>query len=383
MSLRNALFAVAVIVFIAVQVLAQSTAAVVPVVGSADGINGSHFKTALQLHNASSLREEGQLVFVCPEIESNTESIDYSLAPGETKVYADVVADFRTAGLGSIDIRPLIGPVPAVIARIEGRASGSSPAYTEEEQGIEMSDVITAATTTVLVAPTDLAGSRWNIGLRTFDRGATMKVTVRSANGAVVRSFDKAFAPNSFVHESSAVFLDGNTEAGDSAEIYVSDGSAVIYGATTDNVTQQPALHMSQRINYVHGMAGTSVQMIPTDNPQIFSTPWHGTAWLSGLGNFSAAAEQTVDFSVTPPATSTTATFLFANGDALHLSGSGVSLAPDAQGIVNFEGLFAITSGTGRFANATGTIRFEGGAGITPQLSNGFFTLSGTFNAGQ
>jgi hypothetical protein len=372
---RRILIASAVL-FIAPALMA-ATVAVIPVVGATDGINGSHFATALQLHNPSGAAVTGKLVFVCPDTDLSEESIAYSLAAHETKLYADLLGEFHAKGIGSIDVQPLTGVAPVVVATIEGRAADASHGYVLEEQTIDIDDVVTAGTTTLLVAP-DLTRARWNIGVRTFQRGAAITAIVHAADGSVVRTLEKAFGPNAFVQLPATSFGEGSIADGDSIELLVANGSAIIYGTTTDNTTQQPTLHLAQRIFYVHGSAGTAAEMIPTQNPAVMSTPWHGNAWIAGIGNVSMSAQQTVDFGAVPPRTTTTATFTDANGDQLHMSGDGVSLAPDAQGILNFEGLLNVTGGTGRFADATGMLHLDGGINVPPAPPIGFFALSGT-----
>lgn len=354
---------------------AQSTVAVIPVVGATDGANGSSFKTALTLHNPSAESITGQLVFVCPDVDRET--IQYSLAGHETKVYGDLLASFASSGVGSVDIQPLTGDAPIAVATIEGRSASSAIGYRADESSIGVGNAITAATTTLLVAP-DLRAFRWNIGLRTFDRGAVLTAVQRSSTGSVVRTVEKTFPPNTFLQTGAAAFLGGDVAGGDSIETYVSDGSLILYAAETDNMTQQPVLHFAERVHYVQGYAGTQARVLPTDNPAVMSTPWTGAAWVSGIGNVRMTAEQTIDFSALPPAMVNKSTWRAANGDELYMSGVGVSLAPDAQGVINFEGVSFITGGTGKFAHATGALHFDGGADSSANPGTGFFNISGT-----
>ncbi len=359
-----------------------ATVAVIPVVGSTDGINGSHFATALRLHNPSAATATGKLVFVCPDNDLNQESIDYSLAPNETKLYADLLAELRATGVGSIDIQPKGGVAPVAVATIEGRAAGAANSYRLDEETIDIGDAVTAGTTTMLIAP-DLTRFRWNIGARTFERGAAVTVVVHAADGSAIRTLQKTLPPNAFLQLPAESFAEGTVADGDSIELLVTSGSALVYGATTDNATQQPTLHLAQRVFYIHGSAGSAADLIPTDNPAVMRTPWRGNAWIAGIGNVSITAEQTVDFSALPPKTVTSATFIDVNGDQLRVSGEGVSLAPDAQGILNFEGLMIIDGGTGRFANATGMVRFDGGINMPPAQPIGFCSITGTLKTKQ
>jgi hypothetical protein len=64
-----------------------------------------------------------------------------------------------------------------------------------------------------LITPLDPALTRFNIGVRTLCSGATIQVTVRDANGFVVRT-----------------------------------ASAIVYGSKTDNTTNDPAIQFVRGI---------------------------------------------------------------------------------------------------------------------------------------
>jgi hypothetical protein len=103
----------------------------------------------------------------------------------------------------------------------------------------------------VLVAPIDTTGSRFNIGVRTLGSGATLSVTVKNKDGQTIRTLTKNYPPNFFNQVADREFLESTSGlfANDSVTITVTDGSAFVYGATTDNKTNDPALQQARRIN--------------------------------------------------------------------------------------------------------------------------------------
>jgi hypothetical protein len=100
--------------------------------------------------------------------------------------------------------------------------------------------------TAVLLTPTDVTHTRFNIGVRTLFSGATFTATLRNQDGTVVTSVTKTYAPNYFEQVSVESFLGGVTiGANQMIVIQVSDGSAIIYGSTTDNVTNDPSVQFA------------------------------------------------------------------------------------------------------------------------------------------
>ncbi|HEX8152339.1 MAG TPA: Ig-like domain repeat protein, partial [Thermoanaerobaculia bacterium] len=86
--------------------------AVIPVVGNTPGANGSHFRTTLQLANATGEPMTGALTFT-----SELPAFAYALAPYETRYFDDVLpAAFN--GLTSANVIPGRGPLPIVLAHV-------------------------------------------------------------------------------------------------------------------------------------------------------------------------------------------------------------------------------------------------------------------------
>ncbi len=223
---------------------------VVPVVGSTPGNNGSFFRTGLQLRNAGSAALSGRFVYHPAGVSSHTSdpSVAFSVPAGGTIAYGDVVHEMGVQGLGSLDLMltPASGS-PVIVTRVfnDGGAGGTS-GFNEEAVDPNArgggSPVLTGTTLGVLVAPSDLTRFRYNIGARSLASGVGMTIVVRDAAGASVHILQRSLDPNFFLQQSAADFLGISLEANDSIEIRIDRGSAIVYGATTDNVTNDPSI---------------------------------------------------------------------------------------------------------------------------------------------
>ena len=86
-----------------------------------------------------------------------------------------------------------------------------------------------------------------NIGIRTLLDGVTMTVTVRARDGFMIQSSRRTFPPTYFLQLPLSEFTGGSVLLGDEVvDFDVESGSALIYGAITDNVTQDPSLQIAR-----------------------------------------------------------------------------------------------------------------------------------------
>ena len=224
----------------------------IPVVGSTAGSLGSNFKTSLQLlfGGPGSGSITGKLVFH-PASTSGTSSdptVTYTVAAGQVVTYPDIVATFGRSGLGSVDlITTPAATKPVIITRVYNDAGtlGTS-GLTEDVIDPSDSRVINSGFTAFLITPVDPSKTRFNIGVRTGFSGATMTVTLRDTNGSVIHTVSKSYQPNWFEQVDSTSFL-GGTVIGPNQSILitVSSGSAIVYGATTDNISNDPNIQFA------------------------------------------------------------------------------------------------------------------------------------------
>jgi uncharacterized protein YjdB len=232
---------------------AQAPVPVLTVVGSVPGNFGSYFKTSVQLYNPRSAPVSGRIVFH-PQGVSGTENdpaLAYVIGPGKTLTYADLLPAMGIpSGLGTADL--LADPtsaLPLVLARIfnDGGVSGTTGLA---EEIISSDDALHQGDTGALIAPADLTRFRLNIGIRTLTQGATIAITVRTANGDIVKTTTHTYDPTYFVQISTAALLDGHTlTGGETLTFEITAGTAILYGATTDNTTNDPSVQFARRID--------------------------------------------------------------------------------------------------------------------------------------
>jgi|GEM_PF-307383 len=228
------------------------TLRVLPVVGSVAGGFGSFFKTSVQLYNPKSSTVSGKIVYH-PQGASGSASdpsLAYSIAPGKTLSFADLLPAMGVAGgVGSADVlADATSAIPQVLARVFNDAGILGTTGLAEEQ-VAPGDALTQGSTGALLAPADAAKFRLNIGVRTLEAGAAMNITVRDKDGAVVKTTTKSYGPTFFLQLSSASILDGYAlTGGETISFEVTSGSVFVYGATTDNTTNDPSLQLAKRI---------------------------------------------------------------------------------------------------------------------------------------
>jgi hypothetical protein len=110
---------------------------------------------------------------------------------------------------------------------------------------VNPADALLAGDNGVLVAPRDPVEARLNIGVCTLSNGVNMLVTVRNKSGAQIRTLTKSYGPTFFEQVSAAAFLGIEPGPSDTITFSVNSGSAIVYGATTDNKTQDPAAQIA------------------------------------------------------------------------------------------------------------------------------------------
>jgi hypothetical protein len=225
-----------------------NVAGVFAAVGSVQG-NGGFFKTAVQLHNTGTSTIAGKLVFHRAGVSGSDSdpSLAYSLAPRQTISYSDLLPAFGQSGLGSMDLVTTQGSAPLTTFRIfnDAGAAGTSGMSIEP---LATSQALQAGQTAVLLAPSDLTRFRLNIGVRTLGSGASMLVTVRDGSGVTRQTITKTFGPTFFNQEGANTFLGITLNPNDTIDFAINSGSAIVYGAVTDNTTQDPTLHYAKPI---------------------------------------------------------------------------------------------------------------------------------------
>jgi hypothetical protein len=226
-------------------------AAIIPVVGSTPGALGqAFFRTSVQLFNPGTTHMTGRLVYhpAGSSAAAADPALTYVLEPGETRSIADLLPAMGLTGLGSLDVVTDTGTAtPLFVVRVfnDAGAAGTT-GFTEE--AVAPAEALVAGERGFLIAPPDAALYRFNVGVRTLGSGATVTITARNFAGTVTRTLTRTYPPNYFEQRDSAAFLNGAAVAANEAiTIQVVSGSAIVYGATVDNRTNDPSLQMAKR----------------------------------------------------------------------------------------------------------------------------------------
>lgn len=223
---------------------AAEVRAVLPVAGSTAGAFNSHFKTELQMNNRSAQPMSGTLLFWPAGGAAEPLRLPYSIAPHQTMYWPDIVDAFHTTGLGSIDVEAEGHGVPSIIARAfddqgEQGTTGTTvpPVFAD--------GILGPGSVASLILPGDRARFRFNIGIRTFGEGATIRIAVYGENGILRRTLEQHIIPNMFWQQAADAVAGETLLSNDSLVFEITSGSAIIYGAMTDNVTNDPSLQLA------------------------------------------------------------------------------------------------------------------------------------------
>jgi Calx-beta domain-containing protein len=228
--------------------IAPRPRAIVLAVGSVQGNAGSHFRTAMQMLNPTATVMRGVLRVhpIAATLTSGDVEIPYELAPGEAQSFTDFFAAHDLTGLATLDVLGDTPVLPRVATRIynDGGAAGTTgftlPLLT-------LDHALAAGDRASLFAPADPIAMRFNVGLRTLDEGATLEIEVHDHTGALLKTSTHDYAPNWFNQFSGADFAGLPLSAGDYLAIRVQHGSAILYGATIDNITNDASVELATR----------------------------------------------------------------------------------------------------------------------------------------
>lgn len=224
-----------------------STVGILAVVGSVQG--AAFFRTGVQVHNPRATPISGKFVYHAQGTSgtANDASMTYTLQGGETIDYADLLPAMGLSGLGSLDIMTTGDPAPIMVARVFSDAGDAGTAgFTIDP--LAPSAALQPGDSGVIIVPPDLVKTRLNVGLRSLEAGASMLITLRSKAGAQKGTATKTMTANFFEQPSAAALLPGLTiEGNDTITFTINSGKAIIYGASTENKTQDPSLQYAKK----------------------------------------------------------------------------------------------------------------------------------------
>jgi hypothetical protein len=221
---------------------------ILPAAGAVQGAS-SFFRTSLQLLNPTSTTITGSLVFH-KQLQSaapTDPSLAFTLPPGQSASYADVIASMGTSGLGSLDIVTNGGDAPIATARVfsDGGVAGTS-GFSEE--GLSPNDALDFFSRGILLIPSDLTNFRMNIGVRTLDSGATLNVTTYDSTGAFKANRALPYGPNVFDQMPVSTFT-GVSPVPTGGYIVIGfnvfGGRAFVYSSVIDNRTSDSTYRLA------------------------------------------------------------------------------------------------------------------------------------------
>jgi len=216
-------------------------AAVVPVVGSTAG-GLTFFRTDLQAVNPGAGTITGKYVFhpAGRAAAPGDPSLAYSYGTFSATAVTDIVAAMGQSGLGSLDVVPTSGVPPRLVMRVysDAGAAGTS-GFTEES--LTPDRALNFDGPGVLAAPANLTNFRMNVGVRTLDDGATIRIQ------GVSTDITHTYPPNYFEQGTLASFIGAAPVANRLYLVTVQSGSLFVYTTTTDNRTNDSSIQFLTR----------------------------------------------------------------------------------------------------------------------------------------
>lgn len=218
-----------------------------PVAGSTQGDQGSNFKTSLRILNPNATPIAGRIVFhpAGRSGDPTDPSIDYALAPEQSRSLDDVAAAIGVTGLGSLDVTVEL-PVPPVFRSPVFVARIFSDAGTAGTTGFTMPLFVPGTSLSnpappvlgYLIAPVDSGRFRYNVGVLNVGAQVDLTAEVLDSSGAVLHTVTHTYPANFFEQSTAAGFTGGFAlESGQSIRISPASATVIVYGATVDNVT--------------------------------------------------------------------------------------------------------------------------------------------------
>ncbi|MFZ2490271.1 MAG: hypothetical protein WA208_02185 [Thermoanaerobaculia bacterium] len=221
------------------------TTRIIPVVGSTPGASGSYFKSVVQVHSTHTEPISYQVAFRPLASPTDIKRKTFTLQPGQTAVFDDILLDLGTSGIGTMDIESLPDRAPEVFVHVFNDTGAGTSGFTQ--RGVHPTKALSAGQRGLMFAPQN-ASYRMNVGVRALASGATISVAVIDGNGVERTKVTKEYGPNAFQQVDAASFLGTAVVAGDVIRVSIAAGSAIVYSSQTDNVTNDSAFSMVEPI---------------------------------------------------------------------------------------------------------------------------------------
>jgi hypothetical protein len=225
-----------------------SVAGILAVVGSVQG-NGAFFRTGVQIHNPRTTSITGKFVFHAQSVSGSASdpSLSYTLNGGQTIYYPDLLPAMGvSSGLGSLDIMTTGDPVPITAARVfsDAGTNGTAGFFIDP---LAPEAALQAGDSGVIIAPSDPLQARLNLGVRSLETGAAFLITVRNKDGVVRNTLTKSYGATFFEQVNANTYVGVTLDGSDTITFAMNSGRAIIYGAQTDNKTQDPSVQYAKK----------------------------------------------------------------------------------------------------------------------------------------
>jgi hypothetical protein len=225
----------------------------VPVVGSTQGSFGSNFKTSVQLFNPSTTSVlSGKLIFHRAGTAGtlNDPALAFNVGPNEILALTDVLAAMNQTGLGSLDVvMAAVSTPPIILSRVynDQGANGTSGFFEDFVAPVTGAGtrILTQGMQGFILAPIEPARTRLNIGIRSLSSGVTLVLQLEDATGHVLGATTKSYPQDTFEQQASEFYFGIPVSANQKIRVLITTGSAIVYGATTDNVTNDPSVQFA------------------------------------------------------------------------------------------------------------------------------------------
>jgi hypothetical protein len=221
-------------------------AAVIPVAYEGAGLSGSFFRTETQFSNPTGLPEQGWILYtvhVITGINPPTSYVPYALAPYETKTL-DLRTLFGALPLGNLDLVPTTGQSPLVSVHVFDDL-GLSGTFGFTAPDVLTSETLVTGDRGVLVGPSDLLNFRFNVGFRGIP-SANLLITLRGAGGEILAT--KSQVARVLLQASAQDLLGVPLPPNATLIFEVTSGTAVVYGVTADNRTNDISYQLARKI---------------------------------------------------------------------------------------------------------------------------------------
>jgi hypothetical protein len=260
-----------------------------PAAGDTTDASGNEiFRTTLQLYNPSDIITMGEVVLHpsgAPFTSSDPGSY-FMINPRSTTFLPDITAAIFQDDFGALDLTTWQGPSPVAAMRmVQGDASNTVGADVEE---VFASVGIGEGSSGVLLTPPDPSASAFNVNIRTFTQDTTLQFTFQDSSGNLLGTAAQDFPANTFTQLPAEQVFRGTAlgglgallNGGASITIAPQSGFAMVYGATTDNLSgdldlqraavlsSDPPVPLIVPVAVSQGNVHTSVQLYnPTSAP--------------------------------------------------------------------------------------------------------------------